>query len=154
MFKFKKKETFQSIGTGKLVPLESVSDQMFSKKLLGDGFAINLSIGEVYAPFSGELTVAFPTGHAFGLKNKQGHEVLIHIGIDTVELDGEGFTSFVKQGDTVKQGQLLAKVNLDSLVKAGKDPVTMVVFTNGETIEINNLHQEVTPDTTDFLTIQ
>ena len=103
----------------------------FASKILGDGFAVELTDGEVIAPFDGEVTAAFPTGHAYGLKREDGLECLIHIGLDTVELNGSGFDVKVKQGDQVKQGQVLVKVDLDQVTGAGKSLVSPVVFSSG-----------------------
>ena len=108
-----KKAEFVSPATGKIIPIEQVEDETFASKILGDGFAVELTDGEVIAPFDGEVTAAFPTGHAYGLKREDGLECLIHIGLDTVELNGSGFDVKVKQGDQVKQGQVLVKVDLD-----------------------------------------
>ena len=92
---------------------------------------MELTDGEVIAPFDGEVTAAFPTGHAYGLKREDGLECLIHIGLDTVELNGAGFDVKVKQGDQVKQGQLLVKVNLEQVTGAGKSLVSPIVFSSG-----------------------
>ena len=119
---------------GEIIPITEVEDKVFSEKLMGDGFAVKPSEGKVYAPFSGEITVAFPTGHAYGMKCDNGKEILIHVGMDTVELDGKGFTQHVKQGDRVKQGDLLCEVDLDFIKKSGKSTVTPVIFTDGTTV--------------------
>lgn len=114
-----KKAEFVSPATGKIIPVDQVEDETFASKILGDGFAVELTDGEVIAPFDGEVTAAFPTGHAYGLKREDGLECLIHIGLDTVELNGSGFDVKVKQGDQVKQGQVLVKVDLDQVTGAG-----------------------------------
>lgn len=129
-------EEFVAPVQGRVMDLSEVEDQVFSQKLMGDGFAIEPSEGKVYAPYSGEVTVAFPTGHAYGLKADNGKEILIHIGMDTVELDGKGFTSHVKQGDRVKQGDLLVEVDLDYIKSQGKQTVTPIIFTDGTTVEV------------------
>ena len=126
-----KKAEFVSPATGKIIPIEQVEDETFASKILGDGFAVELTDGEVIAPFDGEVTAAFPTGHAYGLKREDGLECLIHIGLDTVELNGAGFDVKVKQGDQVKQGQLLVKVNLEQVTGAGKSLVSPIVFSSG-----------------------
>ena len=120
-----KKAEFVSPATGKIIPIEQVEDETFASKILGDGFAVELTDGEVIAPFDGEVTAAFPTGHAYGLKREDGLECLIHIGLDTVELNGAGFD--VK----VKQGQLLVKVHLEQVTGAGKSLVSPIVFSSG-----------------------
>lgn len=126
-----KKAEFVSPATGKMIPIEQVEDETFASKILGDGFAVELADGEVIAPFDGEVTAAFPTGHAYGLKREDGLECLIHISLDTVELNGAGFDVKVKQGDQVKQGQLLVKVNLEQITGAGKSLVSPIVFSSG-----------------------
>ncbi len=120
---------------GHLIPLTEVEDQVFSQGLMGDGFAVELKDGQVLAPFSGEVVMTFPTKHAYGLRREDGLEVLIHIGMDTVQLNGEGFESYVQQGDQVVQGQVLAKVDIDYVLSQGKSVVSPVVFTSGQHIE-------------------
>lgn len=131
---------------GKLMPIEDIEDQVFSQKLMGDGFAIELETDEVVAPFSGEVVMTFPTKHAYGLKREDGLEVLIHIGMDTVQLEGNGFETFVGAGDQVTQGQLLCKVDRNFVVTNGKSLVSPVVFTSGQQITCEtkqvNLKQE------------
>jgi PTS system trehalose-specific IIC component len=131
-----KNEDLAAPETGKVIPITEVPDQVFSSKMMGDGFAIDPTEGKVYAPFTGEITVAFPTGHAYGMKTASGKEVLIHIGMDTVELNGEGFKPAVKQGDHVKQGDLLTEVDLDFIKKKGKPIITPIIFTDGTEIEL------------------
>lgn len=120
---------------GCLMPLTEVEDQVFSQGLMGDGFAVELKDGQVLAPFSGEVVMTFPTKHAYGLRREDGLEVLIHIGMDTVQLNGEGFESYVQQGDQVVQGKVLAKVDIDYVLSQGKSIVSPVVFTSGQHIE-------------------
>lgn len=132
----KKKEEFVSPMSGQIIPMEQVPDPAFSQKMMGDGFAVIPSEGTVKAPVSGTVEAAFPTGHAFGIRAEDGMELLIHIGIDTVNLGGNGFEVFVKQGDPVKQGDVLVKVDLDYVKQQGKSTVSPVIFTSGETISI------------------
>ena len=115
---------------GQVKDLGDVNDQVFSTKLMGDGAAIVPSDGTVYSPVDGQVTVAYETKHAYGLKSKDGAEVLIHIGIDTVNLKGEGFESFVKQGQTVKAGDKLGTVDLAKVKAEGYETSVMVVVTN------------------------
>lgn len=129
-------ETFAVPVSGRIMPVTEVEDQVFSSKAMGDGIAIDPSEGKIYAPFSGEITVAFPTGHAYGIKAANGKEILIHIGMDTVELNGKGFTPHVKQGDIVIQGDLLSDVDLDYIRSQGKPVVTPVIFTDGTPVEL------------------
>ncbi|HFU0845732.1 TPA: glucose PTS transporter subunit IIA [Streptococcus agalactiae] len=125
-----KKETLYSPMVGNVLPLSKVSDETFSSKLLGEGLAITPSVGEVYAPFDGEIISLFPTKHAIALKDDKGVEVLIHIGIDTVELNGEGFEQLVKVGDFVKRGQLLLRMDIDFISSKGYSLISPVVVTN------------------------
>lgn len=129
-------EAFAVPVSGRIMPVTEVEDQVFSSKAMGDGIAIDPSEGKIYAPFSGEITVAFPTGHAYGIKAANGKEILIHIGMDTVELEGKGFTPHVKQGDIVIQGDLLSDVDLDYIRSQGKPVVTPVIFTDGTPVEL------------------
>lgn len=135
-------EYFVSPAKGKIIALEEVPDKTFSQKLLGDGFAIDITDGKIIAPISGKLETVFPSGHAFGIKGANG-EVLLHIGIDTVSLNGEGFDVKVKQGDFVKQGDVLVNVDLDKIHQLGKSTLTMVLFTEGNKVKNNNLNKEV-----------
>ncbi len=121
---------------GTLMPVTEVADQAFASKAMGDGIAIDPADGKIYAPFSGTISVAFPTGHAYGITAANGKEVLIHIGMDTVELNGKGFKPHVKQGDTVKQGDLLTEVDLDYIRSQGKPVITPVIFTDGTAVEV------------------
>ncbi|MDO4520156.1 MAG: PTS system trehalose-specific EIIBC component [Erysipelotrichaceae bacterium] len=129
-------EAFAAPVKGRVMPVTEVEDQVFASKAMGDGIAIDPAEGKIYAPFSGEITVVFPTGHAYGLKAANGKEVLIHIGMDTVELNGKGFTPHVKQGDIVKQGDLLSDVDLDYIRSQGKPVITPVIFTDGTPVEV------------------
>ncbi|HHS5227156.1 TPA: glucose PTS transporter subunit IIA, partial [Clostridioides difficile] len=111
-------ENFVSPAKGKIVALENVPDETFSKKMLGDGFAIDIIDGKIVSPISGKLETVFSSGHAFGIKGTNG-EVLIHVGIDTVALNGDGFDVAVKQGDMVKQGDVLVNVDLKRIHELG-----------------------------------
>jgi PTS system beta-glucosides-specific IIC component len=116
--------------SGAVVPLAEVKDKVFASGALGKGIGIVPSSGKVYSPFAGTVVTAFPTGHAFGIKSADGVEALIHIGIDTVQLDGKGFSAAVTQGQVVEAGDLLVSVDLDGVKAAGYDPTTIVVITN------------------------
>ncbi len=119
-----------SIAKGRMFPLEEVKDEVFSKKMMGEGAAFELGEDQVCAPASGELTALFPTGHAFGIRRKDGVELLVHIGIDTVELSGEGFTIQAKQGDKVKAGDPIVKVDRALVSGKGYDLSTMLLVTD------------------------
>jgi PTS system beta-glucosides-specific IIC component len=116
--------------SGAVVPLAEVKDKVFASGALGKGIGIVPSSGKVYSPFAGTVVTAFPTGHAFGIKSTDGVEALIHIGIDTVQLEGKGFAAAVTQGQLVEAGDLLVAVDLDVVKAAGYDPTTVVVITN------------------------
>ncbi|HEL1567156.1 TPA: PTS glucose transporter subunit IIA [Streptococcus suis] len=116
--------------SGKILPLEKVNDATFSKKMLGEGVAIIPKDGKVHAPFDGAVTSLFPTKHAIGLTSDEGVELLIHFGLETVELKGRGFVSHVSDGEKVEKGQLMLEVDVEMLVAEGYDIVTPVVVTN------------------------
>ncbi|HHY0050253.1 glucose PTS transporter subunit IIA [Clostridioides difficile] len=135
-------ENFVSPAKGKIVALENVLDETFSKKMLGDGFAIDIIDGKIVSPISGKLETVFSSGHAFGIKGTNG-EVLIHVGIDTVELNGDGFDVVVKQGDMVKQGDVLVNVDLKRIHELGKSTLTMVLFPDGKKVNILDINKDV-----------
>ncbi|HEL1015260.1 TPA: PTS beta-glucoside transporter subunit IIBCA [Streptococcus equi subsp. ruminatorum] len=131
------KQSIYAPMVGTVLPLSEVPDETFSSKLLGEGLAILPNEEYVYAPFDGEVITLFPTKHAIALKNAKGVDVLIHVGIDTVELKGQGFEQLVKAGDTVKQGQPLLRVDLELIGSKGYSLVTPFVVTNSsEQLEI------------------
>ena len=121
-----------SVAEGELVQLAEVRDQAFSTGALGKGIGIIPVKNDIYSPMDGEITVVFPTKHAIGIKGTHGEEVLIHIGIDTVSLEGKFFDMFVKQGDAVKKGQKIGQVDFEQVKTAGFDPTIIVVVTNTE----------------------
>lgn len=114
---------------GKMISLDKVNDPVFSSGAMGTGLAVIPSDGKVFAPCDCEVVMTFPTRHAIGLKTNDGREILIHIGIDTVSLNGKHFTTHVEQGQKVKQGDLLVSFDLDGLIKDGYDPTIMVINT-------------------------
>ncbi len=121
---------------GKVVPLSEVPDETFSQEMLGKGVAIIPEENHFYAPVSGEVSVVFPTGHAIGLTSEDGTELLIHIGLDTVQLNGEGFHVKVKQGQKVKQGDLIVEVDIDAIKEKGYSLITPVLVTNPDQYEM------------------
>ncbi len=121
--------------SGKIIDLDEVPDPVFAQRLVGDGIAVQPEDGTIVSPVNGEVVQLFPTLHAVGIKSTEGLEVLIHIGIDTVELKGGGFTALAKQGDTVSVGTPLVKVDIDKVKEAGKSMITPVILTNGDVIQ-------------------
>lgn len=115
---------------GQVIKMEEVPDAVFSHKMMGDGFAVEPSNGDVYSPFDAKVLSVFPTKHAICLVDKSGMEVLIHMGLDTVELKGEGFEVFVKEGDKVTTDTLLAKMNLDFIKSKEKGTMVIVALTS------------------------
>lgn len=144
MFGFGKKApktlTMTASQTGKAVPLAEVPDEVFSQKMLGDGLAILPENGLVLAPVAGELIEVPDSRHAYCIHTAEGLDVLLHIGINTVELKGEGFTCFVKTGDTVKAGQKLAQVDLALVKQHGYPLYTPVIITNMDAVKSLDTH--------------
>lgn len=136
----KREEVIVSPLTGNVRSLENVPDPVFAQKMMGDGFAIEPTDGVVVSPIHGEVVQVFPTKHAVGLRSDQGLEILIHVGIDTVHMQGEGFEAYVKVGDRVKAGDLLLSFDLTLVQQKAKSSLTPVVITNGEVV--NECHRE------------
>ncbi|WP_373134827.1 N-acetylglucosamine-specific PTS transporter subunit IIBC [Enterococcus durans] len=120
---------------GELIPISEVADPVFSEKMMGDGFAVLPEANEVFAPISGTILNVFPTKHAIGIQTDNGLEVLLHMGINTVDLKGEPFTLYIEEGQRIARGQLIAVVDLEMLEKAGKKSDMIVVFTNGAAVK-------------------
>ena len=131
---------------GEVVALNEVNDPVFSSGVMGQGIAVKPSKGVVYAPADAEIAIAFPTGHAYGLKTDNGAEILIHVGIDTVSMNGEGFEAKVSQGDRVKAGDVIGTFDSEAIAANGLDDTTMVIITN--TMD----YAEVTPIATGSVT--
>lgn len=127
-----KRESISSPLTGMAKPLEEINDPVFAGGAMGKGIAIVPEDGKVYSPIDGTVSMAFPTKHAYGFTTNAGGEILIHIGLDTVKLNGEGFTSYVETGSKVKKGDLVAEFDLDKLKQLGYDITTPVVVTNSD----------------------
>jgi PTS system glucose-specific IIA component len=149
---FKKKERiveFKSPIVGEVVALADVPDQVFAGKMVGDGIAFKPDEGVLFAPVSGRIVQVFPTKHAIGLETKEGLDVLIHIGINTVEMKGEGFRSFVSKNQWVEAGDKIMEFDLDLIEKYGKSTVTPVIITNmGDVKSIEFYDGKVTPQAT------
>lgn len=124
---------------GQVVALSEVNDEVFSSGMIGEGFGIIPTSGELIAPEDGEITMLFETNHAIGLKTHNGAELLFHIGLDTVQLEGKHFTPYVKAGDQVKQGQPLIQFDLDAIKAAGFDPIVICVVTNQENFTVKTI---------------
>ncbi|OTN75928.1 hypothetical protein A5886_001004 [Enterococcus sp. 8G7_MSG3316] len=127
---------------GARIAASDIPDSVFANEIMGRTIAINPEVGQVIAPFDGEVVTIFPTGHAIGIKNEQGVELLVHIGIDTVELDGEGYTAYVKAGDTFKQGDVLVQFDQEFIQGKGYSTITPVVVTNTADFTDVIVHQE------------
>jgi sugar PTS system EIIA component len=128
-------EVFVAPLNGKVIELEHVPDPTFSQKMMGDGIAIEPVEGKVVSPVKGEVVSIFPTKHAIGIKTELGVEILIHVGIDTVNMNGEGFEGHVKVGDKVNPGDLLLTFDLELVKEKAASTVTPVIITNGEIVE-------------------
>ncbi len=118
--------------TGSVKSLEEVPDPVFSQKMMGDGVAIDPTEGKVLSPLDGEIMQLFPTKHAVGIKGENGAEILIHIGLETVSMNGEGFESHVSEGSKVKKGDTLITYDLELVNKKAKSTITPIILTNGD----------------------
>ncbi len=134
-------EEVYSVADGQVVALEQVKDPVFAQKMMGDGFAVEPANGNIVSPVSGTVSSIFPTKHALGLVTEAGLEVLVHIGLDTVSLEGKPFTVHVAEGQKVAAGDLLVTADLDAIRAAGRETSTVVVFTNGDVIKSVKLEQ-------------
>ncbi|MGO6237369.1 PTS transporter subunit IIBC [Streptococcus pneumoniae] len=128
-------EEVYSVADGQVVALEQVKDPVFAQKMMGDGFAVEPANGNIVSPVSGTVSSIFPTKHALGLVTEAGLEVLVHIGLDTVSLEGKPFTVHVAEGQKVAAGDLLVTADLDAIRAAGRETSTVVVFTNADAIK-------------------
>lgn len=123
-------EPFANVAQGEVIPIDEVEDEVFSQKMMGDGFAVRPSDSQVFSPVRAKVTNVFPTKHAIGLETDSGIEILIHMGLDTVELEGEPFEVFVTEGDTLEIGSPLAKMDLDAVKDSGRSTTIVVAWTN------------------------
>lgn len=156
---FKKQEEAVSIAapaSGEVTALEKVPDPVFSEKMMGDGVAIKPVNGEVVVPVVGKIIQVFPTKHAVGIQAANGAEILIHIGLETVSLDGEGFTSHVEEGQKVKQGDKLIEFDMELVVEKASSTITPVIISNtGDMQEIQKLEKmEVTAGVDEILIVK
>ncbi|RXX19798.1 PTS transporter subunit IIBC [Streptococcus oralis] len=134
-------EDVYSVADGQVIVLEQVKDPVFAQKMMGDGFAVEPANGNIVSPVTGTVSSIFPTKHALGLVTDSGLEVLVHIGLDTVSLEGKPFTVHVAEGQKVAAGDLLVTADLDAIRAAGRETSTVVVFTNAEAIKSVKLEQ-------------
>jgi|SRR5699024_4827428 len=139
MFKKNKKSgtTLYAPLTGKVVSIEDVPDPVFNQKMMGEGIAVEPVEGKVYAPCDGEIMQVAPTKHAIGILTATGEEILIHVGLDTVNLKGEGFTANVETGDTISKGDLLLSFDLEAIREKVPSTITPMVITNAAQLEKN-----------------
>ena len=150
---FKKAFEVHSTVKGVCMRLEDVNDPMFADKILGDGFAVSPMSSIVKSPVDGTIVMFSEYAYAFGIENAQGAAVLVHIGIDTVNLKGKGFTALKGEGQTVQIGDPIVEMDLDMLKETGYDLTTMVVFTTDEKIENINKINEIVDNEDVILTI-
>ena len=134
-------EEVETVADGQVIDLADVKDPVFSQKMMGDGFAVEPANGQIVSPVAGKVTSVFPTKHALGLVTESGLEVLVHIGLDTVSLEGKPFEVKVEEGQTVSAGDLLVEADLDAIREAGRATSTVVVFTNATAIQSVTLIQ-------------
>ncbi|NWN95118.1 MAG: PTS glucose transporter subunit IIA [Bacillus sp. (in: Bacteria)] len=140
---------------GQVVAIEEVPEPTFSEKMMGDGIAIKPTEGLLVAPFDGEVVQVFPTKHAIGLRGASGLELLIHIGLETVTLNGEGFETAVKAGDKVKKGDTLITFDLALIQEKAADTITSIVVTNGEAVHLDKrINLDAVPKETVVMTAQ
>lgn len=136
MFTFiKKKVTLVAPMTGKVIDLMEVPDIAFAQKMVGDGIAIEPTDGLVLAPCEGKVVQIFPTNHAIGIETKAGIDILIHLGIDTVELKGDGFERLIEEGEWINTGTPLLKMDIDKIKRYGKHTITPVLITTMDKVE-------------------
>lgn len=154
LFNKEKKMTIKAPMTGNIVPIEEVPDQVFSGKMVGDGVAIEPTEGVLVAPVDAEVAVVFPTMHAIGLKTADNIEILLHIGVETVAMKGEGFECFVKQGDQVKTGQKLVTFNIDLIKEKARSILSPIVISNIKDIKsMEKASGNVSKGESDLLTV-
>lgn len=154
LFKHHKKQVTQQLHAvvdGEFIPITSVHDEIFSNKIMGDGFAIIPSDQRIVSPASGVISTVFPTKHAIALTLDNGLDLLIHLGIDTVELDGVPFENFVHVGDYIEAGTQIATMDIDYIKEHGKATDCVVVCTNSDAVEQLVFHHQTTVEANDVI---
>lgn len=136
LFKKKKEKQLKAFASGTIVPLKDVQDEMFSAGLMGPGIAIQSYDGKFYSPTDGVITMLFPTLHALGIRTEDGEELLLHIGIDTVNLKGEGFQSYVKNGQKIMTGDLLLEADMNLLKEKGYPTEAILCISEPKDIQV------------------
>jgi PTS system IIA component, Glc family (TC 4.A.1) len=137
---------------GDIVDIVEVPDEVFAQKLVGDGVAVNPKSDIFVSPVNGVITTVFPTKHAIGIKTLEGIEIMIHVGVDTVKLNGEGFTTFINEGDKVKVGDKLLQINRSVLESKAKSLISPIIITNmGKIKEFKKIIGNVTAGETDII---
>ncbi|MGN1343597.1 MAG: PTS glucose transporter subunit IIA [Traorella sp.] len=121
-------EAIVSVANATFVPIETIKDPAFSQEMMGQTIAFQLKDGTIVSPCNGTLEVLYPTGHAFAIKSNQGFSIMVHIGINTVDLNGRGFKVFAKQGQKVKANQKIVEVDLELFKKEGYQPIVMLII--------------------------
>lgn len=140
LFKKKGNKILAAVADGECIPIEQVKDPVFSEKTLGDGIAMIPKAGIITAPCDGMLATVTETGHAFAMSCEDGLELMVHIGIDTVALNGQGFSVLAKEGSQVKKGQPVVEADLEFMEKNGIDMTTMLILLNGQDYEVKEKH--------------
>lgn len=153
MFKLFKKQKSEIVSpaAGVLKSITEVPDQVFASKMMGDGFIVTPETGEIFSPVDGTVAMVFPTGHALGLKTPDGIELLVHIGVDTVALNGEGFEKVVSEGQNVKKGDLIARFDAEGIKAKVPSNDIIIVFTTGEACEVLKAGKRVTAGEADIV---
>lgn len=142
----KKTHSLCTVTAGEVIDITKVNDAAFSQKILGEGFGVIPIDGNISSPADGTVTDVAETLHAYCIKSTDGLEILVHIGIDTVSLKGEGFTPFVKTGDTVKKGSPIAFADLSAIKNKGLETVTVVAVTNSDILKSFEIHKGTADD--------
>ena len=138
----REKTDLLSVATGNIIAIEKVNDPVFAGKMMGDGFAVEPTDKLVYSPVAGKIVSIFPTKHAIGLQTASGVDVLVHMGLNTVELKEAAFNLHVEEGQTIAAGDLLAEMDLETVKAEGKETTIVVALTNGDKVKSYQLTQE------------